>query len=49
MDVYRYDMKVTWFTWLIVVMNGYNINHMIDKYNMMSYKVTHMWCEFDDT
>ena len=43
-----YVLKIVWLTWLIVVMNGYSMNHMIDKY-MMSYKVVPMWYEFDDT
>ena len=43
-----YILKVTWLIWLIVAMNGYSMNHTIDKY-MMSYKVVPMWYEFDDT
>ena len=43
-----YDLKVTWLIWLIVIMNGYSMNHMIDKY-MMSYKVVPMWYEVNDT
>ena len=43
-----YILKVTWLIWLIVVMNGYNMNHMIDKC-MMSYKVVPMWYEVGDT
>ena len=43
-----YVLKVTWFIWLIVVINGYSMNHIIDKY-MMSYKVVPMWYESDDT
>ena len=43
-----YVLKVTWLIWLIVIMNGYSMNHMIDKC-MMLYKVVPMWYEFGDT
>ena len=43
-----YVLKVTWLIWLIVIMNGYSMNHKIDKY-IMWYKVVPMWYELDDT
>ena len=43
-----YVLKVTWLMWLIVMMNGYSMNHMIDEY-MMSYKVVPMWYEYGGT
>ena len=43
------QIEVTWFTWSMVLMNRCNMIYMIDKYDMMLYKVTHIWCEFDDT
>ena len=47
-SILKYVLKVTWSMWLIVIMNGYSVNHKIDNY-MMSYKVISMWYEFDDT